>query len=326
VPQLTVTVDRDQALQRGVPIDSVHMTLQTFLGGAYVNDFTLYGRVFKVYAQAEGNFRRTPDDIKSFYVRGTNNEMVPLSTLVRIESTSGPNGIKRHNLYRTAEITGQPSAGYGSGQAIAALSQTAAKVLPGDFGYEWSGESFEEIRNAGQQTQAYALALLFVFLLLAALYESWSLPFSVILGTPFAMAGALFGTWLLGLTNNVYTQIGIVLLIGLAAKNSILIVEFAKMKHDQEQLSLEDAAMQAARLRFRPILMTSFAFILGTLPLMFASGSGANSRIAIGTTVVVGMTVATGLGIFIIPMLYVLIARVATRRQRARGAVVGSPS
>jgi hydrophobe/amphiphile efflux-1 (HAE1) family protein len=314
VPQLVATVDRDQARQRGVPISSVFATLQTFLGGAYVNDFTLFGHVYKVYAQADGPYRREAGNIADFFVRNSNNEMVPLSTLVQIQPTSGPNSIKHYNLYRAAEITGQPSSGYGSGQALAALGQTAAKVLPRDFGYDWSGESFEEIRNAGQQTLAYGLALVFVFLLLAALYESWSLPFSVILGTPFAMAGALFGTWIMGLTNNIYTQIGIVLLIGLAAKNSILIVEFAKMKHDAEHLAPDDAAMEGAKLRFRPILMTSFAFIFGTLPLVFATGSGANSRIALGTTVVFGMTAATGLGIFVIPMLYALIARIGARK------------
>jgi multidrug efflux pump subunit AcrB len=291
-------------------VSAVYATLQTLLGGAYVNDFTLFGHVYKVYAQADGDYRRVPSDIDQYFVRSSDNDMVPLATLVHLQPTSGPNAIKHYNLYRSAEITGQPAAGYGSGQALAALAQTAAKVLPGDFGYDWSGESFEEIRNAGQQTLAYELALVFVFLLLAALYESWSLPFSVILGTPFAMAGALFGTWIMGLTNNVYTQIGIVLLIGLAAKNSILIVEFAKMKHDEAHLSPDDAAMEAAKLRFRPILMTSFAFIFGTLPLVFATGSGANSRIALGTTVVFGMTAATGLGIFLIPMLYALIARI----------------
>jgi multidrug efflux pump subunit AcrB len=253
--------------------------------------------------------------------------MVPLSTLVRIEPSSGPNSLKHFNLYRAAEITGQPASGYGSGQALTALQDVAAKVLPADFGYAWAGESFEEIRNAGQEVVAYGLALAFVFLLLAALYESWSLPFSVILGTPFAMAGALFGTWLLGLTNNVYTQIGIVLLIGLAAKNSILIVEFAKMKHDEGHLAPEEAAMEGARLRFRPILMTSFAFIFGTLPLLFASGSGANSRIALGATVVFGMTAATGIGIFIIPMLYATIARMGVRKQKPSSSALrqGSP-
>jgi hydrophobe/amphiphile efflux-1 (HAE1) family protein len=319
VPQLTAVVDRDQARQRGVAISSVFAALQTFLGGAYVNDFTLYGRVFKVYAQADGNYRRQAGDINTFFVRNTGDEMVPLSTLVRIEPTSGTNGIRHFNLYRAAEITGQPSAGVGSGQALAALSEVAAKVLPADFGYDWAGESFEEIRNAGQQATAYGLAVAFVFLLLAALYESWSLPFSVLLATPFAMAGALFGTWLMALTNNVYTQIGIVLLIGLAAKNSILIVEFAKMKHDEAHLPPDEAAMEGARLRFRPILMTSIAFICGTLPLVFASGSGANSRIALGTTVVFGMTAATALGIFIIPMLYAQIARVGARFRKRAG-------
>jgi len=313
VPQLAATIDREQAREREVPIGSIFAALQTYLGGAYVNDFTLFGHVYKVYAQADGEYRRDAGDIRSFFVRSARNEMVPLSTLVHITPTAGPNGIRHFNLYRAAAVTGQPAQGYGSGQALEALRQSAAKILPGDFGYEWAGESFEEVRNAGQQTMAYGLALVFVFLLLAALYESWSLPFSVILGTPFAMAGALFGTWIMGLTNNVYTQIGIVLLIGLAAKNSILIVEFAKMKREQEHLSPDDAAMEGAKLRFRPILMTSLAFIFGTLPLIFATGSGANSRIALGTTVVFGMTVATVLGVLFIPMLYALVARIGRR-------------
>ncbi len=320
VPQLSAVVDREQARQRDVPVSSVYATLQTFLGGAYVNDFSVFGHIYKVYAQADGPYRREPGNINDFFVRSTQNEMVPLSTLVQLKEIAGPNSIKHYNLYRAAEITGQPAPGFGSGQAIAALTETAEKVLPADFGFDWSGESFEEIRNAGQQGIAYGLALIFVFLLLAALYESWSLPFSVILGTPFAMLGALFGTWLLGLTNNVYTQIGIVLLIGLAAKNSILIVEFAKLKYDAGSLTPDEAAMEGARLRFRPILMTSFAFIFGTLPLVFATGSGANSRIALGTTVVFGMAVATGLGIFLIPMLYALIARLGARARPERPA------
>ncbi|MGH7104879.1 MAG: efflux RND transporter permease subunit [Acetobacteraceae bacterium] len=322
VPQLRADVDRDQARQHGVPISSVYTTLQTFLGGVYVNDFTLFGHIYKVYAQADGPYRRDPGDISSFYVRGANNEMVPLTTLVRLVPVSGPNSLKHFNLYRAAEITGQPALGYGTGQALQALQQVAAKVLPSGFGYEWSGESLEEIRNAGQQAFVYGLAIVFVFLFLAALYESWSLPFSVLLGTPFAMAGALFGTWLLRLSDNVYTQIGIVLLIGLAAKNAILIVEFAKAEHDAGAAP-DEAAMGAAKLRFRPILMTSFAFIFGTLPLVFATGSGANSRIALGTAVVFGMSVATGLGVFLIPSFYTMITRAGGSRAPASTAHPG---
>jgi len=317
VPQISATVDRDQARQRNVPISSVFAALQTFLGGAYVNDFTLFGRVFKVYAQADGQYRRQPGNIGEFFVRSSADEMVPLDTLVRIENTSGPNAIKHFNLYRAAEITGQPAPGYGSSEALDALVEVAAQTLPADFSFDWAGESFEEVRNAGQQTMAYGLALVFVFLLLAALYESWSLPFSVLLGTPFAMAGALFGTWLLGLSNNIYTQIGIVLLIGLAAKNAILIVEFAKMRHE-EGMSPDEAAMAAAQLRFRPIIMTSFAFIFGTLPLLFASGSGAASRVSLGAAVVFGMLFATVLGVFLIPFLYALISRISARLQPRR--------
>jgi multidrug efflux pump subunit AcrB len=308
VPQVSIDIDRDQVRKLGVPIDSVFSTLASSLGGAYVNDFALFGRTYKVYAQADAPYRREPGDIGRFFVRSEAGEMVPMATLVRIGRTQGPEYVTRFNLYRAAEITGQPAPGYSSGQALAALEDVAARVLPADIALAWSGESFQQKRTEGQAVLVFGLAIVFVFLLLAAQYESWSLPFAVLLGTPFALLGALLGTWAFGLTNNVYTQVGIVLLIGLAAKNAILIVEFAKLK-SEAGAGLVDAALEAARLRFRPILMTSFAFILGCVPLILASGSGAASRLALGTAVVFGMSVATLLGVFLVPFLYVLVQR-----------------
>jgi multidrug efflux pump subunit AcrB len=222
----------------------------------------MFGRTFKVFVQADAPFRREPQDIGRFFVRSEGGEMVPMSTLLRVGQTQGPEYTTRFNLYRAAEITGSPAPGYSSGQAMQALGEVAEATLPKTYGYEWSGQSFQEKRAEGQSVFVFGLAIVMVFLLLAALYESWSLPFAVLLGTPFALLGALFGTWLLGLTNNVYTQVGMVLLIGLAAKNAILIVEFAKMKYE-EGVDAAEAALEAARLRFRPILMTSFAFIFG---------------------------------------------------------------
>ena len=238
--------------------------------------------------------------------------MIPLATLARTTETSGPNYILRFNLFPAAEITGSSGAGFSSGQTIEALKETFDGTVADGFGYDWSGQTFQEIRAQGQQGIVFAMAILFVFLLLAALYESWTLPFSVLLGTPFALLGAMFGTWALGLDNNLYTQIGIVLLIGLAAKNAILIVEFAKMGRDAGK-PIDEAAAEAARLRFRPILMTAFAFILGCVPLMLASGSGANSRIALGTGVVFGMSCATVLGVFLIPFLYTVVQKFGER-------------
>ncbi len=313
VPQVSVDVDREQVRKLGVPIDSVFTTLASSLGGAYVNDFALFGRTYKVYVQADAPFRREPGDIGRFFVRSEGGQMVPMSTLLRVGRTQGPEYVTRFNLYRAAEITGQPAPGYSSSQALAALEEVAAEVLPRDMAYEWSGESFQQKRTEGQAAVVFALAIVFVFLLLAATYESWSLPFAVLLGTPFALLGALLGTWALGLTNNVYTQVGIVLLIGLAAKNAILIVEFAKMKFE-EGMPAAEAALEAARLRFRPILMTSFAFILGCVPLVLASGSGAASRVALGTAVVAGMSVATLLGVFLVPFLFSMVQRVAGAR------------
>jgi hydrophobe/amphiphile efflux-1 (HAE1) family protein len=313
VPQVSVDVDREQVRKLGVPIDSVFTTLAASLGGAYVNDFALFGRTYKVYAQADAPYRREPGDVGRFFVRSESGSMVPMATMLRVGRTQGPEYITRFNLYRAAEITGQAAPGYSSGQALAALEEVAAEVLPRDMGYEWSGEAFQQKRTEGQAAIVFTLAIAFVFLLLAATYESWSLPFAVLLGTPFALLGALLGTWLFGLTNNVYTQVGIVLLIGLAAKNAILIVEFAKMKFEQG-MAAPEAAIEAARLRFRPILMTSFAFILGCVPLILASGSGAASRVSLGTAVVFGMSMATLLGVFLVPFLFAMVQRLTGAR------------
>jgi len=312
LPQVGIEVDTAQISKLGLPVNRVYQSLQTFLGGLYVNQFTRFGRLWKVYLQADGEYRRTTQDLGNYFVRANNGEMIPLATLARTTETSGPNYILRFNLFPAAEITGNSGAGFSSGQTIEALKETFDGTVADGFGYDWSGQTFQEIRAQGQQGIVFAMAILFVFLLLAALYESWTLPFSVLLGTPFALLGAMFGTWALGLDNNLYTQIGIVLLIGLAAKNAILIVEFAKMGRDAGK-PIDEAAAEAARLRFRPILMTAFAFILGCVPLMLASGSGANSRIALGTGVVFGMSCATVLGVFLIPFLYSVVQKFGER-------------
>ena len=312
LPQVGIEVDTAQISKLGLPVNRVYQSLQTFLGGLYVNQFTRFGRLWKVYLQADGEYRRTTQDLGNYFVRANNGEMIPLATLARTTETSGPNYILRFNLFPAAEITGSSGAGFSSGQTIEALKETFDGTVADGFGYDWSGQTFQEIRAQGQQGIVFAMAILFVFLLLAALYESWTLPFSVLLGTPFALLGAMFGTWALGLDNNLYTQIGIVLLVGLAAKNAILIVEFAKMGRDAAK-PIDEAAAEAARLRFRPILMTAFAFILGCVPLMLASGSGANSRIALGTGVVFGMSCATVLGVFLIPFLYSVVQKFGER-------------
>ena len=310
VPQLQLEVDREKVTKLGVPINDVFTTLQASLGGAYVNDFNRFGRLYRVFVQAEAEYRQKPEDIGQFYVRSaTSGEMVPLSTLVRVKPDSGAEMTIRYNLYRAVEISGRAAAGYSSGQAMQAMEEVAAQVLPREMGYEYTGLSLEE-KNAPNPMPTFGLAVVFVFLLLAALYESWSLPWSVLLGTPLVALGAFFGVWVGHFDNNVFVQVGLVMLIGLAAKNAILIVEFAKMTKEQGKPVLE-AALEAARLRFRPILMTAFAFILGVVPLMIARGSGANSRQVMGTAVFSGMLVATALGVFLIPALYVIVERLS---------------
>jgi len=308
-PSYELQVDREKAKKLGVPINDIFAALQTFLGGLQVNDFNRFGRSFKVTMQAEPAFRADIDSIRLFHVRSAQGEMVPLSTLVTATKTSTASTLKRYNQFIEADITGDAAAGYSAGDATAALEAVAAQVLPQGYAYEWSGLSLQEKQSAGQTPIVLGLAIVFVFLFLAALYESWSVPLAVLLAVPIGVFGAMLALFAVHLTNNVYAQIGIILLIGLSAKNAILIVEFAKVRQD-EGMDVVQAAIAAAKLRLRPILMTSFAFILGVLPLALASGAGAGSRVAMGVTVCAGMLVATLFGVFIIPVLFVAVARV----------------
>jgi HAE1 family hydrophobic/amphiphilic exporter-1 len=319
VPQLFADVNTDKVYKLGVNAQDVYSTLQALLGSAYVNQFNRFGRVWKVFVQAEPEFRVDAEDIGGFYVRNKEQEMVPLSTLVTAEASRGPAFTNRYNLYRSAEILGGAAPGYSSGQAMAAVEAVAKEVLPSDMSYAWTAMSYQEA-EAGGSAGVFALSLLFVFLILAALYESWSLPWSVLLTTPIAVFGAFFGIWMRGLDNDVFSQIGLIMLIGLVAKNAILIVEFAKMELERGDKPLVEAALLGAKLRLRPILMTSFAFILGCVPLWTAAGSGAVSRQSIGTTVITGMLAATVIAIFIVPALFVMIERFS-RRGADGGAV-----
>ena len=324
-PAYDLQVDREKAKKLGVPLNDLFATLQTYLGSLQVNDFNRFGRSYKVTLQADTAFRNTIEDIKLFYVRSAQNEMVPLSTLVKPSSTSSPAVLQRYNQFRTASITGDAAPGYSSSQATAAVAEVAAQSLPAGYGYEWSGLSLQEQQSAGQTPIIFGLTILFVFLFLAALYESWSVPFAVLLAVPIGIFGALLALAVGGVTNNIYAQIGLILLIGLSAKNAILIVEFAKIAVDKGTDPVE-AAIDAAKLRLRPILMTSFAFILGVLPLALASGAGAASRVSMGLAVVAGMTFATLFGIFLIPVLFAAVERVmSTRRKKPERASQPEP-
>ncbi len=323
VPQLFYALDRDKVQTLGIPPSNVFEALQTYLGGLYVNDFNKFGRTYRVMLQAEPRFRRTPADIERFYVRSAVNQMVPLSTLGQTTDIRGPEYIRRFNLFRAVEISGGTPPGFSSGQSLAAMANLAKTKLPQGYGYDWTGIAFQEIKAGSQSIFIFALALVMVFLVLAAQYESWAVPFAVILAVPLAVFGAMGAQLLRGLDNNVYAQIGLVMLIGLAAKNAILIVEFAKMRHEQGDAPAE-AAVAASVLRFRPILMTSFAFILGVVPLLVASGAGAASRHALGTAVFGGMLAATILGVFFVPALYCFIQRLVERlRGKSPGQEAG---
>ena len=300
-PQIRVELDREKARSLGVPVNDVFQAMSAALGGSYVNDFNRFGRLYRVYVQAEADYRRRPQDIGEIYVRsGASGTMIPLSTLVSITAVPGTEITTRFNLFRSVEVSGAPARGYTSGQALAALEETFAASMPKEMGFAYSSLSYQET-TAPPSAPTFILAIVFVFLLLAAMYESWRLPWAVLLGSPLVALGAFLGVWLMGYDNNVYVQIGLIMLVGLAAKNAILIVEFAKAKHEQDGMSYEDAALESARLRFRPILMTAFAFILGVVPLMLASGAGAGAQNVMGTAVFWGMLVATALGVFIIP-------------------------
>src|ERR1700690_2805253 len=312
VPQLFADVDKDKVMKEGVAIGDVYAALQTFLGGAYLNDFTRFGRQWRVFLQAEPAYRTKAEDVGQFYVRNGKGDMVPLSSFVKVRTTSGPEYTVRFNLYRSVEIQGAPAPGYSSGQALEALESVAAKTLPADMGYAFNGLSYQEKISAGGTARVLGLSLVFVFLILAALYESWSLPFSVLLSTPVAVLGAYLGLVSRKFDNNVYAQIGLVMLVGLTAKNAILIVEFAKDRLEAGR-PIIDAALEGARLRLRPILMTSFAFIAGCVPLWVATGAGAAARRMLGTAVISGMRAATLLGIFFMPALFVAVERLSHR-------------
>ena len=314
-PQVKVEMDREKCRTLNVPVDSVFSTLQTYLSGLYVNDFVKFGKVYKVFLQAEPEFTSKPDDIGKFYVRSNDGNMVPLSTLVTITKMSGPNLVTRFNLYNSAEVMGATAPGYSSGQAIKAIEEVM-KEMPAETGYEWSGLTLQEKKSEGQAGVIFAMAIIFVFLLLAAQYESWSLPFAVLLSVPTVILGTMVGLLVRKFDMNVYAQVGLVMLIGLAAKNAILIIEFAKMKREEGMPTI-DAAIMAAKLRLRPILMTSFAFILGCVPLMLATGSGAASRATMGTGVVYGMTISTAIGLFLIPVCYVFVQKFSDRKKKA---------
>jgi hydrophobe/amphiphile efflux-1 (HAE1) family protein len=306
-PQVKVDLDREKARTLGVPVNEVFQAMSAAMGGTYVNDFNRFGRLYRVYVQADADYRRKPGDIGDVYVRSkTTGTMIPLSTLVTISTIQGTEITTRFNLLRSVEINGAPARGVSSGQALAALEEVFRQTMPKEMGFAYSSLSYQE-KIAPSATPTFVLAIVFVFLLLAALYESLRLPWAVLLGSPLVALGAFFGVWLTGYDNNVYVQIGLIMLVGLAAKNAILIVEFAKAKHEQEGQSLEDAALESARLRFRPILMTAFAFILGVVPLMLASGAGAGAQNVMGTAVFWGMLVATALGVFLIPGNFVFV-------------------
>jgi hydrophobe/amphiphile efflux-1 (HAE1) family protein len=314
VPQIYVKVDREKVKSLGVSLTDVFQTLQTMLSTLYVNDFNLYGRTYRVQLEAQSQFRQRPEDIGRLYVRGPGGAMVPISSLAQIEFRGGPSLVQRFNGFTSALVTGQPKPGFSSGQMLDAVRRLAdSGFAPRGVGYAFSGQSFQEQAASGQAGLIFLLGLVMVFLVLAAQYESWSIPFAVLFGIPFGTFGAFLGVWLRGLPSDVYFQIGLLVVVGLAAKNAILIVEFASQLHGQGR-PVREAAIEAAHERFRPILMTSFAFIFGVAPLLVASGAGAQSRHSIGTGVFFGMLGATTIGIFFIPLFYYLIGRLGERR------------
>ena len=318
-PQYLVAIDRDKAKSLGVPFTEITSALQIFMGSQYVNDFEFNNRSYRVYVQADRNFRANARDLRQFYVRSQMGEMIPLDNLVNVRETTSASVISHYNMFRSAEINGSAAPGYSSGQALQAMERLAAETLPPGYSFEWTGLALEELESGATAFIFFGLGLLVVYLTLSAQYESFVLPFIILLAVPMAVLGALGAQWLRGLQNDVYCQIGLVMLIGLASKNAILIVEFAEQLQERG-VGLFESAVEAARLRLRPILMTSFAFILGVLPLVFASGAGAAGRHSVGTTVFGGMIVSTLLNLFIIPILYVIVRAVLPVRREEPGA------
>ncbi len=325
-PQILVEVDRDRASQLQISLEDVFNTLQIFLGSAYVNDFNQFERAYRVYVQADRQFRSNPEDIKKLYVRsnptdGSAGSMIPLSSLVKITQTNGPSIINHYNLFRSVEINGSPVPGSSSGQAIRAMEAVAQETLPKGFGYEWSGLSLEEIDSGGSTLFIFALAVIFVFLTLAAQYESLVDPIIILLTVPLAILGALIAVILRGTANDVYTQIGFVMLVGMSSKNAVLIVEFANELREQG-MTIAQAVLEACQERLRPILMTAIATIVGALPLMIATGAGAAARQSLGTAIVGGMCIATVLSLFLVPVLYIVIKSMEERGKPHKHAVL----
>jgi len=310
IPQLLIRIDSEKVKRLAIPLARLFRTMQAFMGSYYVNDFTLFGKTFQVRLQGDKLFR---DEIEDFYlleVRSRAGDMVPLSTLLTVEETIGPLAVTRFNMYPSATITGQASPGFSSGQAMAAVEEILAGILPPQLGYEWSGISYQEIQAGTTAPLIFSLAVIFVLLVLAAQYESWSTPIAVICSIPICLLGALAATWIRLYDNNIFTQIALVLLIGQASKTAILLVEFAKQSHDGGKTILE-AAFEASRIRFRPILMTAFTFIFGVLPLVHATGAGSAGRRSMGTAVFGGMLLMTVLGVFMVPVFYVVVQRLS---------------
>jgi multidrug efflux pump len=325
VPQYFVDLDRNKARALGVPVNEVFTAMQSTFGSFYVNDFTLFGRTYQVSLQAESAFRSKPQDLDQVFVRSEQGEMIPLSTLVTVERVLGPDTFERYDVYPSAKVMGSPAPGYSSGQALQAAREVADEVLSADYTLAWTGTAYQEAATQGTGNTAFLFGLLMVFLILAAQYERWSLPLAVIAAVPFAVFGAILAIWSRGIANDVYFQVGLVTLIGLGAKNAILLVEFAVLRRS-EGLSIREAALDAARLRFRPIVMTSLAFILGVLPLAISAGAGSASRHSIGTGVIGGMLAATAIAMLFIPMFYVLVENATERLRRKRSALPASAS
>ncbi|MGB3222609.1 MAG: efflux RND transporter permease subunit, partial [Desulforhopalus sp.] len=321
-PQYNVDIDYEKAMALGISVRDINTTLSTAWGSNYVNDFVHNGRIKKVYLQADAPFRMQPEDIKQWYVRNGGDEMVPFSTFTSGHWSFGSPRLERFNGNSAVEITGEAAAGKSSGDAMATIDQLVSQ-LPSGFGYEWTGTSYQEQQSGSQAPALYAISILVVFLCLAALYESWSVPFSVMLAVPLGVLGALAAAYFRGMENDVYFQVGLLTTIGLSAKNAILIVEFAKSLHD-DGMDLLEATIEACRMRLRPILMTSFAFMLGVFPLVISSGAGANSRHAIGTGVFGGMLSATILAIFFIPLFFVVVMKVFGTRQAKKNVVASA--
>ena len=315
-PSFNLTVDREKCMKMGVNISDVFTTIQSYMGSSYVNDFTLYNRTFHVVVQADTIYRRLISDMEKYYVRNQNGNMLPIKSFIRYEPIEAAPVIPHFNIFRSAEVDGGPAFGYSSGQAIDALKDVASKTLPHGYSYEFSGLSYEEIIAGSQTIYIFLFSLIFVFLFLAALYESWSVPFAVMLSVPIGAFGAILTlTFIPALSNNVYAQIGLITLIGLAAKNAILIVEYAKVRVDKGE-DLIQSTIDAVKLRLRPIIMTSLAFIFGVLPLALATGAGAVARRTIGFTVLGGMISASSLAIFIVPVLFVVIIKIAYGKKK----------